>query len=126
MIVVDASALIAWLRKEPGHERAAQEAAGGVVSTINLAETYTRLSDLITASPAEWQRLIEPLRLETVAFDEAAALSAANLRAATKPFGLSLGDRACLALAMARGLPVLTADQAWANLDLGIEVRLIR
>lgn len=63
--------------------------------------------------------LIEP-------FDEAAVASAARLRPLTRALGLSLGVRACLALALSRGLRVLTADRAWANLNLGITIELIR
>ena len=126
MIVVDASALIAFLRKEAGHERVGREATGGVISSVNLAETYSRLFDLAERAPAEWQEAFAPLRLTIVSFDSAAAVSAAELRPVTRAFGLSLGDRACLALAIDRDLPVLTADRAWAALNLGVEIRLIR
>lgn len=59
-------------------------------------------------------------------FDTDLALRAALLRNSTRPYGLSLGDRACLALARREGLPVLTADRSWAKLDVGVEVVLIR
>jgi len=126
MIVVDASAMIALLRKEPGFDLVAREAVGGVMSALNLAETYSRLFDLTQIAPIEWERAIEPLSLSVIPFDEAAAVAAAKLRPATKRLGLSLGDRACLALAIERKLPVLTGDRVWATLDLGVEVRLIR
>jgi len=61
-----------------------------------------------------------------VTFDAESAYAAAMLRDRTRQFGLSLGDRACLALGAARGLPVLTADRSWAELSIGVEVRLIR
>jgi PIN domain nuclease of toxin-antitoxin system len=61
-----------------------------------------------------------------VIFDGPMALRAGKLRAAARSRGLSLGDRACLALAQREGLPALTADRAWAGLDIGVEVRLIR
>jgi PIN domain nuclease of toxin-antitoxin system len=59
-------------------------------------------------------------------FDRELAIGAAALLPQTAPFGLSLGDRACLALARLRGLPAVTADRDWARLDLGITVEVMR
>ncbi len=61
-----------------------------------------------------------------VPFDQELASIAAGLESLTRPFGLSLGDRACLALGIRLSLPILTADQAWAKLDVGVKVELIR
>ena len=123
--VLDSSALLALLRKEPGADRVAAAARQSVVSTVNLAETATVLTD-IGIPKADLRSVLSDLSLTTVPFDEEDALLAAELRPLTRAAGLSLGDRACLALAQRRKLPALTADRAWADLDLGIEVRLIR
>ena len=64
--------------------------------------------------------------LTVVPFGPADAVAAARLRAPTRALGLSLGDRACLAVALRFGTAALTADRAWATLDVGVEVRLLR
>lgn len=96
-----------------------------VLGAVNLAEVATRLLDL-GVSAADIDGLPERLRCEVVPFDEDLALSAGLLRVQTRHLGLSVGDRACLALAQREGLPVLTGDRAWAKLDVGVEVVLIR
>ncbi len=77
-------------------------------------------------SPAMARAKLSGLELVTVTFDEEDALLAAGLRRLTSAAGLSLGDRACLAVAQRRKLAAPTPDGAWAELDIGIEVRLIR
>lgn len=96
-----------------------------LLSAVNLVEVATRLLD-VGASATEIEGLPERLRCEVVPFDEELALGAGLLRVRTRHLGLSVGDRACLALAQREGLPVLTADRAWAKLDVGVEVVLIR
>ncbi len=123
--VADASAILAMLDSEPGHERVAAELPSTVMSTVNLAEVVTSLINKgIPAADA--RRTAESLEVETVPLDKELALDAGALRETTRSHGLSLGDRACLALASREGLPVLTADRAWESLDIGVEVRLIR
>ncbi|MCE3250567.1 MAG: hypothetical protein K0R41_4392 [Geminicoccaceae bacterium] len=95
------------------------------MSTVNLAEIYTRLVKDGHALPDTLARL-DALPVQWVAFSEVHAAQAAELWRTTSRAGLSLGDRACLALAIERGLPVLTADRVWAELGLPVEVRLIR
>lgn len=97
----------------------------GVISSVNLVEVISRLIDL-GATPAEALVQTDSLVLPVHALDERSARRAGELRAVTRHLGLSLGDRASLALAEQMRLPVVTADRAWADLDLGIEVRLIR
>ena len=72
------------------------------------------------------RRAVALMAVEVVAFDAEQAYAAAGIRSATRSRGLSLGDRACLQLAARRGLPAVTADQGWAELDVGAEVQLIR
>ncbi len=123
--VADASAILAMLDREPGHERVAAELPATVMSTVNLAEIVTSLINKgIPAADA--RRTTESLEIETVPLDRELALAAGALREVTRSHGLSLGDRACLALGRHLALPVLTADRTWAELDVGIEIQLIR
>ncbi len=123
--VADASAILAMLDREPGHERVAAELPATVMSTVNLAEIVTSLINKgIPAADA--RRTTESLEIETVPLDRELALAAGALREVTRSHGLSLGDRACLALGRHLALPVLTADRTWADLDVGIEIQLIR
>ncbi len=123
--VADASAILAMLDREPGHQRVAAELPATVMSTVNLAEIVTSLINKgIPAADA--RRTTESLEIETVPLDRELALAAGALREVTRSHGLSLGDRACLALARHLALPALTADRTWAELDVGIEIQLIR
>ena len=123
--VADASAILAMLDREPGHQRVEAALAETVMSTVNLAEIVTSLINKgIPAADA--RRTTESLEIETVPLDRELALAAGVLREGTRSHGLSLGDRACLALGRHLALPVLTADRTWADLDVGIESQLIR
>ncbi len=123
--VADASAILAMLDREPGHQRVEAALAETVMSTVNLAEIVTSLINKgIPAADA--RRTTESLEIETVPLDRELALAAGVLREGIRSHGLSLGDRACLALGRHLALPVLTADRTWADLDVGIEIQLIR
>ena len=124
-VVLDASAVLAHLLGEPGGEGVEAVIANAVISAVNLAEVAQRLIET-GASDAEALAVVENLPCDVESFDAAAAVQVALLRRATSVRGLSLGDRACLALGKRLGLPVYTADRAWAELDLGVEVVLIR
>lgn len=124
--VLDASALLAVIYREPGAERVTEVMArGAAISTVNLAEVVEKLSEngLLEATI---RAILDPLRLEIVDFDGALPYQTGYLRPPTQSLGLSLGDRACLALARQRGLPALTTERAWANLQLGVTVQVIR
>jgi PIN domain nuclease of toxin-antitoxin system len=123
---LDASALLALLHGEPGHEEVARAlAARAVISAVNLAEVVGKLAE--AGMPEESIReALEGLELDVVAFDRGLAYRAGLLRPATRALGLSLGDRACLALAAFGEREALTADRSWGSLDLGIPVRQIR
>jgi ribonuclease VapC len=123
--VLDASAIIAVIKQEPGAERVAPLIRGAPTSTLNLAEAATWLT-LRGATAEVTGRILAALELAPEYFDAVRALAAGLLVAHTRHRGLSLADRACLALAIELRLPVMTADRAWADLDLGIEIRLIR
>ncbi len=124
-IVADASAILALVKGEPFRGFDPDESRRSTVSVVNLSEIF---STLIEDGLSEQQvdAAISPLELRIVAFDESQARSAARLRAGTKRLGLSLGDRACLALAIALKKPAATADRAWAKLDIGARIVLIR
>ena len=124
-VVLDASALLALSLGEPGGARVAEALTDAVISAVNLCEVLTRLSDL-GADPAEAARDITARELPVIDFDAAQAAMAAALRPSTRHLGLSLGDRACLALAILRKARVVTADRAWAGLDLGVGIDVIR
>ena len=123
--VLDASAVLAFLRDEPGWRRVEELLGDAIISTVNLAEVASRLSDLGMSPENVTIALTELLDL-SVAFDAPQALEAGHLRSLTRNKGLSLGDRACIALARTVGGIALTADRAWAELDIGVGIELIR
>ncbi len=124
-LVVDASALLAALQQEPGTERWADRVEGATISTVNISEVIAKLLET-HMSLDQVTFILDALNLTVVNFDLDQAIATAQLRGQTKRLGLSLGDRACLALAQTRRLPVLTADRAWEGLNVGIEVNLVR
>lgn len=125
MIVLNASALLVLLFGEPGHEAVAPHLGGGLLSAVNLSEVLARFAR-DGLDPAAVAHRLAAAGVEIVPFDRRQATLAAALFPAARPHGLSLGDRACLALAADRALPALTADRAWSALDLGIEIRQVR
>jgi len=122
---LDASALLAMLNGEPGRGVVASVLPSACISAANLAEVVTGLVNK-GLSAALARQTAEDLTVRTFSLDRDLALTAGALREVTAHLGLSLGDRCCLALALSLGLPVLTADRNWAELDIGVEVVLIR
>ena len=123
--VLDASALLCLLHDEKGAGRVAEALPQSIVSAINLSEAVAKLAD--AGLPADHiSTAIESLRLAIVSFDKDQAELAGLLRPKTRHAGLSLGDRACLALGLMRKAIVLTCDSAWSNLDLGVAVEQLR
>ena len=126
--VVDSSILLAILRGEPHADHFLDKDTWVVVSTVNLAEVISRLISF-TSEREAWREALD-LPDEIVSFDVDQARLAGNLIQRTRRLGLSLGDRACLALGLTLGLPVYTADRAWSGLEnepeLGLEVRVVR
>jgi PIN domain nuclease of toxin-antitoxin system len=124
--VLDASAVLAFLVGEPGGDRLDQlPPEDCALGAVNLAEVVSKLVERGLAR-GEVDDLLVDLRFVTVDFDRELAIVAGRLRAPTRRFGLSLGDRACLALGARLGLPVLTTDRRWTELDVGVEVIAIR
>ncbi len=123
--VLDASALLAFFQREPGYAAVAEILNDSFMSSVNLAEVLSYSAD----RGAELQRVeiqcrVLPIRI--LPFQREDVLLTAELRPITKRFGLSLGDRACLALGQKMGATVITADRVWADLNIGVEIRLIR
>jgi PIN domain nuclease of toxin-antitoxin system len=125
MIVIDASALIALLLDEPGQQAVEQHIGTAAISTVNLAEVLARASRERISSRILLPKL-EALGLTIVDFDQPQAVIASDIRARARGYGLGLADCCCIALAMNRAWPVLTADRAWASLGFDIDIRLIR
>lgn len=125
-VVLDASALLALLNKERGSERVAEFIENGAtISTINLSEVVAKLSE--AGMPEETiHEVLDALGLTIVDFDRTFAYKAGLLRNATRLAGLSLGDRACLALAQQLDFPAVTTDRIWENLSLGIKIQMAR
>ena len=124
--VLDASAVLAVILAEPGAARVNQAIADGAfISSVNVTEVVTRQINL-GVSDADARANVEELEIEVVPFDEELAYRAGLLRSATRSAGLSLGDRACLALAERLGVPALTTDRVWGTLQLGIQIEIVR
>lgn len=123
--VLDTSVVLASINGEPGAAIADQLIPTSILLTVNLAEAATKLA-FEGMDRTALVSVLGALECEVVPFDVALAMSTGLLRPLTQKQGLSLGDRACLALGLARGLPVYTAERSWAKLDLGLDIRLIR
>ncbi|GLS32973.1 PIN domain nuclease, a component of toxin-antitoxin system (PIN domain) [Mesorhizobium albiziae] len=123
--VMDSSAALAILLDEKGAETAMGFLPGAQCCSVNAVEIITRLIDR-GRSAEEAAEDFAGLGMPIAAFDGALGIAAGQLRAATKHLGLSLGDRACLALAIREDLVAVTADRNWANLDVGCKIELIR
>ena len=124
-VVLDASALLAYLQDEPGGERVREVIAHAVMSTVNWAEVIGKARD----DGVDTRGLREDLASLGLALEPFSAEQAeisGQIKERTGRTGLSLGDRACLALGSDRGETVYTADRAWSQLDLGVEVVAIR
>jgi ribonuclease VapC len=123
--VLDSSAVLAHLLGERGGDFDPDLLVTGKISAVNLSEVITKLHVLEMSAEAS-EYAVKGLVANSVAFDSDLAVAAGDLRRSTRSRGLSLADRACLALAVREGLPVLTADHAWEGLEIGIEIKLIR
>lgn len=125
-VVLDASAVLALLHNELGGSKVAEYIQfGAALSTVNLTEIISKQQELGIPTE-EMMDMLELMGIDIHFFDQETAVYAGIMRISTKSLGLSLGDRACLALAQKLKLPVLTADRAWTQLNNGIEIILIR
>ncbi|MEZ5810934.1 MAG: type II toxin-antitoxin system VapC family toxin [Rhizobiaceae bacterium] len=123
--VIDASAVLAFLNEEPGSDAIEALLTDAMISTVNLIEVGTKLVDKgMTLDEA--RQVWSALGLNVKELNELLAGESVGLRGATRAHGLSLGDRACLALAKAEGATAVTADRMWADLDIGCKIEVIR
>jgi ribonuclease VapC len=123
--VLDASALLAFLNDEPGASAVEPILPRSTISAVNLAEVFTKLMSVDVAIDNVGIRL-EAMGLRVIAFTSRDAQIAAAYYPRTKHLGLSLGDRACFALALRLKAPAWTADAAWTKVNSPVEVKLIR
>jgi PIN domain nuclease of toxin-antitoxin system len=122
--VLDASVLLAHMSGERGSEAFPELAEDALLSAVNLAEIFTKLIEWdLTEFEAS---TVYRYGFHVVPFDRELAYQTGLLRPVTRVLGLSLGDRACLALAQREGLPVLTTDRNWNKLNIGVEIKVLR
>lgn len=125
-IVLDASALLVLLNGEQGAEKLTpQLLADATSSTVNLAEVQSKLVSRGMEPEDAWEATVSPIR-EAAAFTTEQAKIAGSLITETSALGLSLGDRACLALGITLQAPIYTADRSWKNLRLGVRIHVVR
>jgi PIN domain nuclease of toxin-antitoxin system len=125
--VLDASAVLALIHREPGADSVASFIAAGTTAlcAVNYCEVVGKLVDLRKDTTTIRAEMLA-MGVQIVAFDDALAESAAELRTRTRQFSLSLGDRACLALAIRFKVPAITADRIWKSVEPHCKVELIR
>jgi PIN domain nuclease of toxin-antitoxin system len=124
-VVLDASALLALLNAEPGQEVVQRSIPGAAISAVNLSEVVAKLTEAGMSEEAV-RSTLEDIEIDVHPFDRESAYRTGASRTATKKLGLSLGDRACIALGGQLQRPVLTTDRIWRDLELGLEIRVIR
>ena len=125
LVVLDSSAILAVIKAESGWDKVAAVLPGAAITAVNAAEIFSKLVEwqMTEDEQNKYQSLLHDM---IAPYDYDLALRTGALRRSTKSRGLSLGDRACLAFAQKLGVPAMTADKAWAGLDIGIEIRVIR
>ena len=124
-VLLDSSALMALLNEESGAYFVAEHVRTSAVSAVNLSEVVTKLCAR-GISDDDARGALEAIGFEVIAFEEAQVYRCGWLNSFTSKLGLSLGDRACLSLSKMLGLPALTADRAWAKLNVGVDITVIR
>lgn len=123
--VLDSSAVLALLWREKGCDIVETHLRDALISSINLAEVYTKCTER-GIDPDAVAAVLAKMPVTLVDFSAPQALLASKLRQQTKALGLSLGDRACLAVAMMERATVVTADKPWANVGLNLKIVIIR
>jgi len=123
--VLDASALLAMLQEEPGGDVVQELLETAAISSVNWSEVIQKALERQMEIDG-LRHDLEALGLEILPFTAVLSETTARLRSATRQAGLSLGDRACLALAAVLGLPAITTDRIWPDLGLPVEIRVVR
>jgi ribonuclease VapC len=125
-IVLDSSVILAIVNQEAGAEKMTSELLDeAVCSTVNLAEVQTKLVSRGWPPDEAWEDATSPIR-DAVPFTAEQAKIAGTMSSVTRPLGLSLGDRACLALGLSLDVPIYTTEKLWSKLKLGSRIHVIR
>lgn len=124
-VVLDASAIIAAIAGESGSQKVLDQLPRAAVSTVNLSEVQSKLIERGFPPEDAWESAMS-FTNEIFDFDSRQAKLAGMLIQASRPYGLSFGDRACLALASVLGAPIYTTDRIWAKLNIGIKIHILR
>lgn len=125
MIVIDSSAVVAFLLRERGHEIVARRLSTSCISAVNFSEVLARMTrDLI--EPQQLAPKLLELGLTLVDFDRSQAIVAGEIRETARLHGIGFADCCCVALAITRDLPVLTADRAWQIMADKVSVEFLR
>jgi len=122
--IADSSALLVLLQAEPGWETVESYLPNLALSAVNFSEVVAKLAERGIPENKVLE-VLNGLSLQIIPFDEEQAVRSGMLRPLSRPFGLSLGDRVCVALGVFLNLPILTADKAWESLPVG-DIRLVR
>jgi ribonuclease VapC len=123
--VLDASAVLCLLQEEKGAERVARALPSAIIGAVNYSEVVAKLVEA-GLDEAKVDRVIDTLQLDVIPFDRTQARLAGSLRGATRRLGLSLGDRACLALAAGEGATALTCERGWTKFEAPCKVEEVR
>jgi PIN domain nuclease of toxin-antitoxin system len=124
-LVIDASALLAVLLDEEYAKEAERLLSVSIMSAVNFSEVVGKLTD-IDMPENKIKEILESLPIEIYPFDKEQAYISGLLRPITKFKGLSFGDRACLSLGMVLKSSVVTMDKVWKNLNIGVEIKVLR
>ena len=124
--ILDSSALLALFNSEKGWEKIEELLPLSIMSTVNIAEVVAELDKKLAVSSIQSKEMIIAAINKIVPLDFDQSIEVGRLRKETKKFGLSLGDRACIALGFTTGYTIYTADKVWANLPLNCNIVLIR
>ena len=124
-VVLDASAILAYLQEEPGGEIVEEYKGNALISAVNLAEVCSRLADNGYNS-VEIRGFVNKLNMQVISFDTDQAFGVGDLRSSTIKYGMSIGDRACLFLSRKYNFPAVTTNRIWKKINLDTEIRLIR
>ena len=125
-IVFDASALIALFAKESGYEFIKKHLKDGIISSINIAEVYKYCIETQNLTEGEAKTLIKLSDIKIIEFTNDQALITASIVRKTKQYGLSLGDKSCIALAIEGEYSIITCDKIWQKIDVGVNFIMAR
>lgn len=124
-VVLDASAVTAVLRREPGHDKVIPHLRGSLISSVNLAEVFCTARSF-GSIPEMDRQAIAMMQINCIPFDEEQATVVASIYDETRGGSVGIADRVCMALGLLHDLPVLTGDHEWTNYNIGVDVQLFR